>query len=73
MKKLGLEATGPYANVCGFDSKGIKFYDLIEGLELHLANYPDFPIIMDIIFFYVPNALGIILCREWDSTLGGSM
>jgi hypothetical protein len=32
MNQLGMEVTGPYANVCRFESKGIKVYGLTEGL-----------------------------------------
>jgi hypothetical protein len=73
MNQLGLEVTGPYANVCRFESKGIKVYDLMEGLEVHLADYPDFPIIMDVIVVDIPDTWGMILSREWAATLGGSL
>ena len=55
MNQLGLGVTGPYAKVCGFESKGIKVYSVIEGLEVHLADYPDFPIIIDIVVVDVPD------------------
>jgi hypothetical protein len=51
MNQLGLEFTGPYENVCGFESKGVEVCGLIEGLEVHLVDYPDFPIIMDIVCY----------------------
>jgi hypothetical protein len=55
MNQLGLEVTGPYIDVCRFESKGIKVYNLMEGLEVHLADYPDFPIIMDIVVVDIPD------------------
>jgi hypothetical protein len=73
MNQLGLEVTGPYANVCRFESKGIKVYDLMEGLEVHLADYLDFPIIMDVAVVDIPDTWGMILSREWAATLGGSL
>jgi hypothetical protein len=73
MNQLEMEFTGPYANVCRFESKGVKVYDLMEGLEVHLADYPDFPIIMDVVVFYIPDTWGMILSREWDATVGGSL
>jgi hypothetical protein len=70
MNQLGLEVTGPCANICIFESKGINVYDLMEGLEVHLVEYPDFPIIMDIIVVDIPDTWGMMLSREWDATLG---
>ena len=45
----------------------------MEGLEVHLDDYPNFPIIMDVILVDIPDTWGIILSREWVSTLGRSM
>jgi hypothetical protein len=45
----------------------------MEGLEVHLTDYPDFHIIMDVIVVDIPNTWGMILCREWDATLGRSL
>jgi hypothetical protein len=73
MNQLGLEVTGPYANVCRFESNGIKVYGLMEGLEVHLANYPNFTIIMEVVVVNIPDTWGMILSREWDATLGGSL
>jgi hypothetical protein len=38
MNQFGLEVIGPCANVCRFESKGIKVYGLMEGLEFHLTD-----------------------------------
>jgi hypothetical protein len=73
MNQLGLEVTGPCATFYRFESKGINVYDLMEGLEVHLVDYPDFSIIMDVIFVYIPDTWGMILSREWVVTLGGSL
>jgi hypothetical protein len=43
----------------------------MEGLEVHLADYPDFPIIMNVVVVNIPDTWGMILSREWDATLGG--
>jgi hypothetical protein len=64
MNQLGMEFTGPYANFYRFESKGIKVYDLMEGLEVHLTEYPDFPFIMDIVVVDIPYTWGMILFRE---------
>jgi hypothetical protein len=41
----------------------------MEGLEVHLADYPDLPIIMDIVVVDIPDIWGMILSREWVATL----
>jgi hypothetical protein len=63
MNQLGLEVTGPYTDVRRFESKGIKVYGLMEGLQVHLADYPNFPIIMDVIVVDIPDTWGMILSR----------
>jgi hypothetical protein len=73
MSQLGLEVKRPYANICRFESKGIKVYDLMEGLEVHLDDCPDFPITMDVVVVDIPDTWGMILSREWAATLGGSL
>jgi hypothetical protein len=73
MNQLRMEVTGPYANICRFESKGIKVYDLMEGLEVHLADYPDFPIIIDVIVVDIHDTWGMILSREWADNLGRSL
>jgi hypothetical protein len=54
MNQLGLDVTRPYANACRFESKGIKVYGLMEGHEVHLADYLDFPITMDVVVVDIP-------------------
>jgi hypothetical protein len=71
VNQLGLEITGPYKDVYGFESKGIEVCGLIEGLEVHLVDYLDFPLIMNIVFIDVPDTWGILLSRKWAATLGG--
>jgi hypothetical protein len=73
MNQLGIKVTGPYANVCRFESNGIKVYGLMKGLVVHLVDYPYFPIIMDVLVVDVPVTWGMILSREWDATLGRSL
>jgi hypothetical protein len=53
--------------------RDIKVYSLMEGLEVHLADYLDFPIIMDVVVVDIPGTWGMILSREWDATLGESL
>jgi hypothetical protein len=63
MNQLGLEVTWPYANICRFELKGTKVYGLVEGLEVHLVKYLDFPIIMDAIVVDISDTWGMILSR----------
>jgi hypothetical protein len=46
MNQLGLEVTWPYTDVHRFESRGIKVYDLMEDLQVHIADCLDFPIIL---------------------------
>jgi hypothetical protein len=73
MNQLGMEVTGLYTGVHRFKSRGIKVYGLMEGIQVHLADYPNFPIIMDIVVVDIPNTWGMILSREWNTTLEGSL
>jgi len=73
MNQLGMEVTMPYTDVRKFESKGIKVYGLMEGLQVHLVDYSNFPIIMDVIVVNIPNTLGMILSREWVDALGMSL
>jgi hypothetical protein len=63
MNQLGLEAIWPFIDVCIFESKGIKVYGLMEGLQVHLVDYPNFPTIMDVVVVDIPDTLGIMLSR----------
>ena len=40
MKKLGLNTTHPYGNVCGIDSNKVKVYGLIDDVEVYLSDFP---------------------------------
>jgi hypothetical protein len=73
MNQLGLNITRPYRNVCGIDSKSIKFCGVIKDLKVHLYTYPEVSLSMDVIVIDVPNAWGMLLSRKWAATLGGSL
>ena len=40
MEKLGLKATQPYRNVCGFESRAIPTHGVVENVEVCLGKYP---------------------------------
>jgi hypothetical protein len=73
MNQSGLEITRPYRNVCIIDSNLIEVCGLIEDLKMYLVAYPDISISMDVAVIDVPNAWGMLLCRKWVATLGGSL
>jgi hypothetical protein len=73
MNELGLKTTRPYINVCGIDSREIKFCGLIKDLKVSLAAYPDISILVDVVVIYIPDAWGMLLYRKWAATLGGSI
>jgi hypothetical protein len=56
MKQLGLKKTHPYGNVYGIDSKKVKFYGLIEDMEVYLEYFPDIGILMNIVVIDVIDA-----------------
>jgi len=71
MEQLGLKMTQPYGNVCGIDSKKVKFYELCENIEVYLIDFPHIILIMNIVVIDIPNAWRILLSRSWYATLGG--
>jgi hypothetical protein len=71
MKQLGLKTIRPHGNVCGIDSKKVKFYGLIEDLEFYLVDFPHISILVNIVVIHVPDAWGMLLSRSWATTLGG--
>jgi hypothetical protein len=73
MNQLKLEITRPYKNICGIDSKSLPVCGLIKYLKVSLVAYLDISLLMDIVVIDVPDAWGMLLSREWDVTLGGSL
>ena len=56
MEQLNLRISRPYHNMCAMDSKTIQVHDLIKGLQVHLAAFPNIVIEMDIVVIDVPDA-----------------
>jgi hypothetical protein len=73
MNELGLKITRHYINFCGIDSISIMVCGLIKDLKVHLANYPEAAIIIDFVTIHVSDAWGMLLSRNWDTNLGGSL
>jgi hypothetical protein len=71
MKQLGLKTTQPYGNVCGIDSRKIKFLEVCEDVEVFLIDFPHINILMDIVVIDVLDAWGILLSRCCSTSLGG--
>jgi hypothetical protein len=64
-------ATQPYGNICGIDSKRVKFYGLFEDVEVFLIDFPHISLLMNIVVIDVPDAWGMLLSRSWSTALGG--
>jgi hypothetical protein len=70
MKQLGLKTTRPYGNVCGIDSKKVKFLRVCEDIEVFLIDFAHIIILMDIVVINVLDAWGMLLSRSWSTALG---
>jgi hypothetical protein len=57
--------------VCDIDSNKVKVYGLIEDVEVYFDNFPHIILIMNIVVIDVIDAWGMILSRNWVSTMGG--
>ena len=49
MQQMGLKVTGPYRNVCVFESKSIPTHGVIENIEVRLKEFPEKIVHIDII------------------------
>jgi len=66
-----LNTTQPYGNVCGIDSKRVKFYGLHENVEVLLIDFLHITLFMNIVAIDFSYAWGILLSRIWYVSLGG--
>jgi hypothetical protein len=73
MEKLGLKATQPYRNVCGFESRTIPTHGVVENVEVCLGICPERVIHMDIVVVDVPDVWGMFLSRNFVAMLGGTL
>jgi hypothetical protein len=73
MEKLGLKATQPYRNVCGFESRAIPTHGVVENVEGCLGRYPERVIHMDIVVVDVLDVWGILLSRNFVAMLEGTL
>jgi hypothetical protein len=73
MQQMGLKVTRPYKNVCGFESKAIPTHGVVENVEVHLKEYPEKTVQIDIIVVDVPDVWGILLSRKFGAMIGGSL
>ena len=70
MEKLGLKATRPYRNVCGFESRAIPTHGVVENVEVRLGKYPKRVIHMDIVVVDVPDVWGMFFSQEVCCNVG---
>jgi hypothetical protein len=73
MEQLGLKATRPYRNVCGFESRAIPTDGVVENVEVRLGKYPQRVIHMYIVVVDVPDVWGMLLSRKFVAMLGGTL
>jgi hypothetical protein len=73
MQQVGLKATRPYRNVWGFESKEIPTHGVVENVEVHLKEYPEKTIHIDIVVVDVPDVWGMLLSRKFGAMVGGSL
>jgi hypothetical protein len=73
MQQMGLKVTRPYKNVCGFESKAIPTHGVVENVEVHLKEFPEKTIHIDIIVVDVPDVWGMLLSRKFGEMIGGSL
>jgi hypothetical protein len=73
MQQMGLKVTRPYRNVCGFESKAIPTHGVVENVEVHLKEFPEKTVHIDIIVVDVPNVWGMLLSRKFGAMIGGSL
>jgi hypothetical protein len=69
MEKLGLKATQPYRDVCGFESRGMPIHGLVENVKVCLGKYLEKVIHMDIVVVDVPDVWGMLLSRKFAAML----
>jgi hypothetical protein len=73
MQQMGLKVTRPYRNVCGFESKEIPTHGVVENVEVHLKEFLEKTVHIDIIVVDVPDVWGMLLSRKFGAMIGGSL
>ena len=70
---MALKVTRPYRNVCGFKSKAIPTHGVVENVEVHLKEFPEKIVHIDIIVVDVPDLWGMLLSGKFGAMIGGSL
>jgi hypothetical protein len=73
VQQLGLEISRPYKNVCGVDSKRITICGIIKDLRIILVVFPYMSLAMNVVVIDIRDVWGMLLSKEWEETLGGSL
>jgi hypothetical protein len=73
MEELGLEVTKTYHNLYSFESRKVKFLEVIKDLVVSLFQLPMKSVVMDIVMVDVPPKFGMLLSRSWIKRLGGML
>jgi hypothetical protein len=73
MQQMGLKVTRPYRNVCDFESKEIPTHGVVENVEVHLKEFPEKTVHVDIIVVDVSDVWGMLLSMNFGAMIGGSL
>jgi hypothetical protein len=73
MRKLGLETTRPYKNVCNIESRDISTHGVIDKVKFSLDRYPEIVFLLDIVVIIVLDVWGMLLSRNFVAMLGGTL
>ena len=73
MEQLEIRPSQNFNNICGMDYRPVKSKGVIENLNMKLAAYPEIEVNMNVLVLYIPDTWGMLLLREWDAKLGGSI
>ena len=73
MKRLGLQVSRHYMNVCTMDSREVKFCTVVVDVLVGLTVHPIISLKMDIVVIDLPESWGMLLSRKFGLDLGGSL
>jgi hypothetical protein len=59
--------------VCGIKYRVIPTYGVVENVKVWLARYPEIVLLMEIVVVDVPDVWGMLLSRNFSTTLGGAL
>ena len=73
MKRLGLQVSRSYRNLCALDSREVKVCGVVMDVPVQPTVHPSISINMDIVVIDLPESWGMLLSRKFGADLGGSL